>query len=77
VDIQEASKTIVPSTTIDSLSVLFAQTRKNSLEKYLHSKYDSTQIRFIIPDPQSPKNVGSLPQFETKYSMSNEKLEKK
>ncbi len=77
VDIQEASKTMVPSTTIDSLSVLFAQTRKNSLEKYLHSKYDSTQIRFIIPDPQSPKNVGSLPLFETKYSMSNEKLEKK
>ena len=76
-DIVEASKTIVPATIIDSLSILFAQTRKNSLEKYLHSVNDSTQIRFNISDPKSPKNVGSLPQFETKYSMSEEQLEKK
>lgn len=76
-DIVEASKTIVPATIIDSLSILFAQTRKNSLEKYLHSVNDSTQIRFNLSDSKSPKNVGSLPQFETKYSMSEEQLEKK
>jgi len=77
VDIELASKTIVRATLVDSLSNLFEQTRKNSLEKYLHSVNDSTQIRFIEFDPKSPKNVGSIPQFETKYLMTDEQLEKK
>ena len=77
VDIAEASKTLVPVTVIDSLAELYALTRKNSIEKYLHRVNDSTQIKFLIPDPQSPKNVGSFPQFELKYSMAVEALEKK
>jgi hypothetical protein len=77
IDIAEASKKLVPAATIDSLTLLFAQTRKNSLEKYLRTKNDSTQISFIIPDPQSPKNTGSIPLFETKYSLSDAELEKK
>lgn len=77
VDIVDASKKLVSVTTVDSLATLFAQTRKSSIEKYLHQANDSTMIQFQIPDPQSPKNVGSLPQFELKYSMSVESLEKK
>ena len=77
VDIVEASKALLPVTTIDSLTELYAMTRKSSIEKYLHRVNDSTQIKFLIPDPQSPKNVGSFPQFELKYSMAVESLEKK
>ena len=55
VEIAEASKTLVPVTVIDSLAELYAITRKNSIEKYLHRVNDSTQIKFLIPDPQSPK----------------------
>ena len=54
---------------IDSLITLYAQTRKSSIENYLYSKNDSTQIQFTIPDERSPKNVGSFPHFEVKYSM--------
>ena len=75
--IVEASNKLVPAAVVDSISFLFEHTRKNSLEKYLHTINDSTQIRFIEYDPKSPKNVGSIPQFETKYSLSDEKLEKK
>jgi hypothetical protein len=77
VDIVDASRKLVSATTVDSLASLFAQTRKSSIEKYLHLTNDSTLIQFLIPDPQSPKNVGSLPQFELKYSMAVESLEKK
>lgn len=77
VDIVEASRNMVPVIVIDSLADLYARTRKISLDKYLHQVNDSTQIRFLIPDPQSPKNVGSFPQFELKYSMAVESLEKK
>lgn len=77
VDIVEASRTLVPVAMLDSLADLYAQSRKSSLDKYLHQVNDSTQIRFLIPDPQSPKNVGSFPQFELKYSMAVESLEKK
>jgi hypothetical protein len=74
--IVEASNKLVAATVVDSISFLFEQTRKNSLEKYLHTVNDSTQIRFIGFDPKSPKNVGSIPQFETKYSLTDEKLGK-
>ena len=77
VDIVEASRALVPVTAIDSLAELYAMTRKSSIEKYLHQVNDSTQIKFLIPDPESPKNVGSFPQYEVKYSMAVEALEKK
>ncbi len=77
VDIVEASRVLVPVTAIDSLAGLYEMTRKRSIEKYLHLVNDSTQIKFLIPDPESPKNVGSFPQYEVKYSMAMEALEKK
>lgn len=76
-EILDASKLIIPATTVDSLADLFANTRRNSLENYLRATSDSTQIQFINPDPRSPKNVGSYPQFETKFSMTSEQLEKR
>ncbi len=74
--IVEASHKLVPAAVVDSISFLCEYTRKNTLEKYLHTKNDSTQIRFIEYDPKSPNNLGSIPQFETKYSLSDEKLGK-
>jgi hypothetical protein len=74
--IEEASFKLVPATVVDSLYLVFEQARKNSIEKYLHTVNDSTQIRFIGYDSKSPKNMGSIPQFETKYSLTDEKLEK-
>lgn len=74
-DIAAASKIIIPTATIDSLTNLFANTRRSSLENYLRATSDSTQIHIIIPDPRSPKNLGSFPQFEAKYSMTSEQLE--
>lgn len=77
VNIAEASMTLIPVSTIDSIADLYSQLRRVSLEKYLHQLNDSTQIRFPVPDPKSPKNIGSFPHFELKYSMAVESLEKK
>jgi hypothetical protein len=74
--IEEASFKLVPATVVDSIYLVYEQARKNNIEKYLHTVNDSTQIRFIGFDPKSPKNVGSIPQFETKYSLTDEKLGK-
>lgn len=74
-DVAAASKMIIPAATIDSLANLFANTRRSSIENYLRATSDSTQIHVIIPDPRSPKNVGSFPQFEAKYSMTSEQME--
>jgi hypothetical protein len=69
IDIGDASMKIIPATTLDSLSTSFKQSRRKSIENYLNSVSDSTEIKVFIPDPKSPKNVGSVPQFEVKYSM--------
>lgn len=54
---------------VDSLATPFAETRRQQIDRYLHEQNDSTRVRIIEPDPRSPKNVGSLPRFEMKYSM--------
>ena len=71
VDIVAASRTLIPSTTIDSLLVQFTETRKNSIEQYLLNASDSTGIKIFIPNSKSPKNVGIEPTFEVKYTMKD------
>jgi len=72
VDIVAASEKLVPVATIDSLLDQFANSRRNSIEKYLSSTSDSTGIKVFIPEAKSPKNVGSEPVFEVKYTMKEE-----
>ena len=73
-DVLAASKILVPANVIDSLSNQIGQIRKSSLEKYLYGIRETTKIRIVDFDPDSPKNIGSQPIFETKYSLSDEKL---
>jgi len=77
IKMDEAAFKLVPAAAVDSVYLVFEQARKNSLEKYLHTANDSTQIRFIGYDSKSPKNLGSIPQFETKYLMDEEQPGKK
>jgi hypothetical protein len=69
VEIVTASFTLIPSERVDSIAKLFAQTRRAGIENYLHKMSDSTAIKVFIPDPRSPKNAGSEPRFEVKYSI--------
>ena len=77
IDIIESSKKIVQASRIDSLAEMYALSRRTSLEKYLQGANDSTKIKFSVPAAQSPKNVGSQPKFEVKYSIKQEELEKR
>lgn len=72
VDIVLASKTLIPEATIDTISIQLKNTRIERIEQYLSQKSDTTQIKIYIPDPKSPKNVGSEPVFEVKYTMRPE-----
>lgn len=57
---------------VDSLTLLFSEKRNAMIHKYLHSVNDSTNIRSSIANPKAPKNAGSKPLFEVKYTMSEE-----
>ncbi|MCB2220146.1 MAG: DUF748 domain-containing protein [Bacteroidetes bacterium] len=69
IDIGDAALEIIPASIVDSLSAQFRQFRRNSIENYLDRVGDSTEIKVFIPDPKSPKNLGSEPKFEVKYSI--------
>jgi hypothetical protein len=71
IDIHQAARMIVSEQLIDSIVHVFALKRKQNLEEYLVSRNDSTQIRFLLSNPESPKNVGATPTFEVKYSMKD------
>jgi len=71
VDIITASEKLISATTIDSLLVQFAEIRRNNIEQYLINTSDSTDIKVVIPNSKSPKNIGVEPTFEVKYSMKS------
>lgn len=73
VDIFAASEKLINASLIDSLLVQFANSRKNSIKKYLSSaSSDSTGIQIFVPEAKSPKNMGVEPTFEIKYTMKEE-----
>jgi hypothetical protein len=59
---------------LDSISDSFRNRRISALENYLRTTNDSTIIHISIPDPDAPKNVGSKPLFEVKYSMKDAEM---
>lgn len=69
VNIIDASRMLVPLLTIDSIAEVFAQKRMDMLTGYIKSVNDSSRIKTFVPPPAAPKNVGSKPIFEIKYSM--------
>ncbi|MEZ5199420.1 MAG: hypothetical protein R2764_24470 [Bacteroidales bacterium] len=60
---------------IDSIANLYAKTRRQNIERYLKELNDSTQIKVSVSNPDAPKNMGSPPVFEVKYSMKKEGTE--
>jgi hypothetical protein len=70
-DILSAAKQITDPSVLDSIVNSNTSIRKGQIERYLHSINDSTQIYTTISNQQAPKNLGSPPVFEVKYSMKN------
>lgn len=59
---------------ISGLEAVRDTTSRDTTGLVVQEKVDSlatlfAEIRIIVPDPRSPKNMGSLPIFEVKYSM--------
>jgi hypothetical protein len=73
--IGQACLQLVKQSKVDSLVVSLKNERLTSLETYLAEQSDSTAIRFYIPDADAPKNIGSQPVFEMKYSMRKKDIE--
>jgi hypothetical protein len=70
-DLENSCMKLVEASVLDSVSSFLMDKRIALLNYYLKSTNDSTAIHISIPDPDSPKNVGSKPQFEVKYSMKD------
>lgn len=66
---------IADITITDSLAKMYSESRFAILNDYLHSVNDSTSIRCSIANPKAPKNGGSKPLFEVKYTMSKEETD--
>jgi hypothetical protein len=71
-EIAKACLQIVDIAMVDSIAKLYAERRYAIVNNYLNSVYDSTNIRSSVANPKAPKNTGSKPLFEVKYTMSEE-----
>jgi len=74
-DLNKACMTLADQATVDSLALMFEHVREANINKYLQSFNNSTQIITRISNPNAPKNIGSFPVFEVKYSMKSEQAE--
>ncbi len=72
IDIYSAALKMAKPLVLDSILNLNTTVRKGQIEKYLFSKNDSTRIYTTITNKDAPKNVGSYPLFEVKYSIKGE-----
>lgn len=75
-EVTKACLQIADITMVDSLAKIYSESRYAIVNNYLKSVNDSTAIRSSIANPKAPKNAGSLPLFEVKYTMSEEAEEK-
>jgi hypothetical protein len=71
-EVTKACLQIAGQTMVDSLARLFSDRRYAIINNYLFTANDSTMIRNSVSNPNAPKNVGSKPIFEVKYSMKEE-----
>ena len=56
---------------VDSLYSMYSEIRFLKIDSYLRSKNDSTKIVIVPLNPDSPKNIESIPMFEMKYSVED------
>lgn len=70
IDVGEACLQMVKQSKVDTLVGTLKNERLNSLQTYLETQSDSTNVSFYIPDADAPKNVGSIPIFEIKFSIN-------
>lgn len=68
-DLENSCMRLIETSVLDSVFSLLKEKRIGLLNEYLKTTNDSTSVHISIPDPDSPKNIGSKPQFEVKYSM--------
>jgi hypothetical protein len=71
-DINSAAMKLAKPLLLDSILNLNTTVRKEQIEKYLFSKNDSTGIYTTISNKDAPKNAGSFPMFEVKYSIKGQ-----
>lgn len=71
-DVRTACMQLADRVALDSLVNFYSRVRKEQIEHYLTSLNDSTLIFTSVSNPDAPKNAGSLPMFEVKYSMMRE-----
>ena len=72
IDINPAAMKMAKPVVLDSMVNLNTTVRKEQIEKYLFSKNDSTRIFTTISNKDAPKNTGSFPLFEVKYSIKGQ-----
>lgn len=73
-DVEHACYLLAEKPLMDSLVIQYNQIRKSKITNFLISSSDSTDIMTSISSPKAPKNVGSPPLFEVKYSMRDGSL---
>jgi len=73
-DIGRACMQLADEVEIDTLVKSFKRSRINSIKNYLVAHNDSTHIDFYIPKADAPKNIGSKPVFEIKYSVKSSEM---
>ena len=71
VNIENDCKYLLGVHKTDSIYHLYTRLRLEKIDNYLHIQNDSTLIFIEAPHPESPKNIGSYPMFEIKYSIDN------
>lgn len=71
-EVTKACLQIAGQTMVDSLAKVFADKRYSIINSYLFKANDSTMIRNSVSNSNAPKNVGSKPIFEVKYTMKEE-----
>ena len=54
---------------------MFREKRISLVNEYLNLENDSTLIFTSFSNPEAPGNIGSIPRFEVKYSMTENQIE--
>jgi len=75
IDLKLACLELTDKGLVDSLATMFMEKRLSLVNDYLKLANDSTSIFTSISNPEAPGNIGSIPRFEVKYSMTDNQIE--
>jgi len=71
VNIEQDCMKLLGAQKMDSIYKVYSNKRFDKINAYLHLQNDSTLIGIQPDNANSPKNVGSIPMFEMKYSVED------